>query len=38
MKLRHFSLPNLLANDALVPEFFQDAVRPEALAKACTRR
>jgi lipid-A-disaccharide synthase len=34
VKLRHFSLPNLLANEALVPEFFQREVRPEALAEA----
>jgi lipid-A-disaccharide synthase len=34
VKLRHFSLPNLLAGEELVPEFFQDAVRPAALASA----
>lgn len=34
VKLAHFSLPNLLAGEALVPEFFQEAVRPEALADA----
>jgi lipid-A-disaccharide synthase len=34
VKLRHFSLPNLLAGEALVPEFFQRAVRPVALATA----
>jgi lipid-A-disaccharide synthase len=34
VKLRHFSLPNLLAGEELVPEFFQEAVRPAALATA----
>lgn len=34
VKLAHFSLPNLLAGEGLVPEFFQEAVRPEALADA----
>jgi lipid-A-disaccharide synthase len=34
VKLRHFSLPNLLANEALVPEFFQEGVTPGALAAA----
>jgi lipid-A-disaccharide synthase len=34
VKLRYFSLPNLLANEALVPEFFQGEVRPESLAAA----
>jgi lipid-A-disaccharide synthase len=32
--LRHFSLPNLLAGEALVPEFFQGAAQPQALAAA----
>jgi lipid-A-disaccharide synthase len=32
VKLRHFSLPNLLAGEALVPEFFQGEVQPERLA------
>ncbi len=34
VKLPHFSLPNLLAGEALVPEFFQEAVRAEPLAQA----
>jgi lipid-A-disaccharide synthase len=34
VKVRHFSLPNLLAGEALVPEFFQEAVQPQALAQA----
>jgi len=34
VKLRHFSLPNLLAGEELVPEFFQEAVQPEQLALA----
>src|SRR5689334_1957152 len=34
VKLRHFSLPNLLAGEPLVAEFFQEAVRPAALAEA----
>lgn len=34
VKLRNFSLPNLLVGEALVPEFFQQAVRPAALAQA----
>jgi lipid-A-disaccharide synthase len=34
VKLRHFSLPNLLANEELVPEFFQQAVEPAHLAGA----
>lgn len=34
VKLDHFSLPNLLAGEALVPEFFQQAVQPAALADA----
>ncbi len=31
VKLKHFSLPNLLADKALVPELLQDAVTVEAL-------
>ena len=34
VKLAHFSLPNLLAGEALVPEFFQEAATPDALAGA----
>ncbi len=34
VKVRHFSLPNLLADETLVPEFFQQAVTPAALATA----
>jgi lipid-A-disaccharide synthase len=34
VKLKYFSLPNLLANELLVPEFFQGAVQPVALATA----
>src|SRR5690606_38133685 len=33
-RLPHFSLPNLLAGRALVPEFVQDQVRPEVLGPA----
>lgn len=33
VKLKHFSLPNLLANKALVPELLQDAVTVEALVE-----
>jgi lipid-A-disaccharide synthase len=34
VKVRHFSQPNLLAGEALVPEFFQEAATPQALADA----
>jgi len=34
VKVRHFSLPNLLADETLVPEFFQQAATPGALAAA----
>jgi lipid-A-disaccharide synthase len=34
VRLRHFSLPNLLAGEGLVPEFFQEAATPAALAAA----
>ena len=34
VKLPYFSLPNLLAGGPVVAEFFQQEVRPEALAEA----
>jgi lipid-A-disaccharide synthase len=34
VKVRYFSLPNLLAGRALVPEFLQEQVRGAALADA----
>ena len=34
VRLRHFALPNLLAGEVLVPEFFQEAVSGPQLAKA----
>jgi lipid-A-disaccharide synthase len=34
VRLKHFSLPNLLAGEELVPEYFQEAVQPPALADA----
>jgi lipid-A-disaccharide synthase len=34
VRLQHFSLPNLLAGEGLVPEFFQEAATPAALAAA----
>ena len=37
VKLRHFSLPNLLADEALVEEFFPQDVRPAALAGSLQR-
>ena len=38
VKLRHFSLPNLLAGEELVPEFFQEAVTSASLAGALLRQ
>lgn len=37
VKVRHFSQPNLLAGEELVPEFFQEAASPENLAGALVR-
>ncbi len=34
VKIPYFSLPNLLAGEALVPEFLQEQARPEVLAAA----
>jgi lipid-A-disaccharide synthase len=34
MRTRHYSLPNVLAGEALVPELMQDACEPEGLARA----
>jgi len=34
VKVRHYSQPNLLAGEPLVPELIQEAVTPEALADA----
>ncbi len=34
VKVSHFSLPNLLAGEELVPEFFQEKVDPQLLAQA----
>lgn len=34
VKIPFIGLPNLLANEALVPEFIQDAAQPEALSQA----
>ncbi len=34
VKTQHFSQPNLLAERTLVPEFFQEQVRPELLGPA----
>ena len=34
VKVRHFSLPNLLAGEALVPEFLQGQVTPRNLARS----
>ena len=38
VKVQHFSQPNLLAGETLVPEFFQAAVTPQALADALSRQ
>ncbi len=34
VKIKHYAIPNLLAGQALVPEFFQEDATPEALADA----
>lgn len=34
VKVRHFTLPNLLTKDALVPEFIQGAATPEILSES----
>lgn len=34
IKLKYIGLPNLLANESLVPEFIQDAAQPNEVAKA----
>ena len=34
MKLRYIGLPNLLADETLVPEFIQDAATPEKISAA----
>ena len=34
IKLKYIGLPNLLANDSLVPEFIQEAAEPNAIAYA----
>jgi lipid-A-disaccharide synthase len=34
VKVQHFSQPNLLTGQALVPEFLQEAVNGEALGRA----
>ncbi|MEL6300202.1 MAG: lipid-A-disaccharide synthase [Pseudomonadota bacterium] len=34
IKLTHFSLPNLLTTEPMVPEFVQDALTPEAASEA----
>lgn len=35
--VRHVALPNLLSQQALVPEFIQDAVQPEAMGRRLLR-
>lgn len=37
LKVRHYSLPNVLAGRELVPEISQDALTPAALAQALSR-
>jgi lipid-A-disaccharide synthase len=38
VKVQYFSQPNLLAGEALVPEFLQSQVTPQALADALTQQ
>ena len=38
VKVTHCSQPNLLANEALVPEFLQEAATPDALAAALAKQ
>lgn len=38
VNIRHIALPNLLADETLVPELIQDDATPEALAKAVRER
>jgi lipid-A-disaccharide synthase len=33
VKVKHLAMPNLLANEAVYPEFIQDAATPENLAR-----
>lgn len=37
IKIKEFSLPNILSNETLVPEYIQEAAIPDALAKALQR-
>jgi lipid-A-disaccharide synthase len=37
LKTRYFTLPNLVADEALIPEIMQEALTPEALADAVTQ-
>ena len=37
VRLPYFALPNLLAGEALAPEFLQEAVQPEPMAQALER-
>jgi lipid-A-disaccharide synthase len=34
LKVQHFTLPNLLTGESLIPEFIQENARPEAIADA----
>ncbi len=37
LKVERYTLPNLLAGEALIPEFIQNELQPEAMAKALSR-